>query len=346
MAWDKTKPAGGSKLSSAEHRANYLALARTLGGGNLVDDARFDIWAAGDAAVPTCYKVASGSPTIARCGTGLGDTARKVGPFCLKVTAGAAQVIIQQLLLTTGDFDDSFKAQPFNFGVWAKCANASKASMQLVDGVNTTASALNLTTDWEWLVPTTHHAVSDTGTYLGFQLVVAANQTVYFSGPTILFGEVAPEFALPSLWTDGTLYFPQASTVVVGNAKGGFAPTTPGIITHCQLNVLTAPTSAALIAGVDTWDGSAFQAVFSSQPQIAATATVGGAAPDGTYRYRCLSWQFNNDAPAAGSLLRFNVTQVGSGVAGSDLRAYVRARQLRNPLASFRAYDHYKQAVA
>jgi hypothetical protein len=85
---------------------------------------------------------------------------------------------------------------------------------------------------------------------------------------------------------------------------------------------------------VNTWDGAALTSMFSTRPQIGSTLFQGGAQPDTTYARRCFAANSGATRPTGGEIT-FDVDQVGSGVAGSDLRIEVRALEYQSPLERF-----------
>ena len=76
-------------LPTALGISTYATVTQLLGGIGGVNLAMNDddlLWPDGDAAAPDGYVVAGAGATTARCGTGLGDTTRKVGDFSAKLT--------------------------------------------------------------------------------------------------------------------------------------------------------------------------------------------------------------------------------------------------------------------
>lgn len=96
----------------------------------------------------------------------------------------------------------------------------------------------------------------------------------------------------------------------VGTSKGPLRRIDANVaLVSCYIYVKTAPTGAAIIVDVlkSTTPNGAFATIFSSVPQIAATTFSGN------------STGFASVNLSAGDYLRFDITQVGSTVAGSSL---------------------------
>lgn len=339
MGWDKTKPATNSALVSAEIRDNWTALETSLGGANLLADPTFRVWAAGDSAAPTHYVLAGAGAAVARTGTGLGDTSRKRGAFAAKVTSAAATATLSQDLLPTSAYDDGFDSVYVSCGAWVKCSSASKARIQITDGATTTSSSYHTGGGaFEWLT-ITGHQISASATKLTFQLSVEATSiAAIISGPTFVLGQVPPADYIPApvKIDEWVAYIP--GTLTTGTAKWRIESFRPGIVLDVHLVVGTAPTGQALIVDVNTFDGAANTSMFSTRPQIAASASRGDGQPDTTYARRCFAANFGSTNTTGGSLT-LDIDQVGSGTAGADLWAHIRHMSYARPLEAFLAYN-------
>ena len=91
-------------LKSQPGYATVTQLLGGIGGVNLVQNDDFLLWAAGDAAAPTGYVLAGVGAAVARIGTGLGDTDRKIGDFACKLTRAAADLTLTRTVLDTAAF--------------------------------------------------------------------------------------------------------------------------------------------------------------------------------------------------------------------------------------------------
>ncbi len=313
-----------------------------VGHGNWVYNDDLLIWPAGDAAAPVGYVQTGAGAAIARCGNGLADTTTKVGPFCMKVTRAAADTTVAQNLMNTTSFSAAgayWKGRKFGFGAWVNCAIGSIARLSFYDGVTTTDATNPVTGTtyhsgtglWQWLSGV--HTVSGTATQLAIQAkVLNSAGDAYFSGITAMPGTQAPAAWVPCPKVYGAAKLVRAGTLVVATDADEFQPARPLLVKDVQLACLTAPTGQAAIVDVNVWDGAAWQSMCSTKPQIAATARRGGVAPDGTYRYRCLTG--SRGTTVTNSLLNFDIDQVGSGVAGDTIYVHVRALQYARPQES------------
>lgn len=337
--WDPTKPVASSALSSGEIRNNWEGIGRSSGAVNALADNQFLVWAAGDAASPSYYTLSGAGATIARAGSGLGDTTRKWGLYSAKVTAGGgAAALFQQRLLTTTTYDDGFDGREVSAGAWVLCAGASAGRIQLLDGAGTTSSSYATAGSWTWL--TVARTIDAAAAGLTWRFEVAVSQTCYVSGPTVVLGPVVPLYPMHSHWVTVTFSCFLAGNQSVGNDKAGcsWEPQRPGIVRDVQLRVKTAPATQSIIVDLNTWDGAAYTSMYSTRPQIAAAATRGGAAPDGTYARRCFTGQFGSTLVTGGSL-SLDVDQVGSVTVGADLTVFVRTIVAARPLEGFLGYD-------
>jgi len=304
---------------------------------NLVINDTFLIWADGDASDPTCWTRSGAGSSTARAGTGLADTTRKVGDFCAKLTYGAATVTFYQEILDTTAYSalDALDGESVGFGAWVYSSAASQTRLYVADGATTTYSDYHTGgSAWEWLSLT--HDLSGSATYLrvGISIESGAANPVYLSGPTALLSEIAPTKWRPAKTIYGTLFFPVAGTVAVDTSTQFYVFQRPGIVLDTQLYVETAPTDAALIVDVNGGTGGT-TSMYSTLPQIASAAYGGAAAPDGTYQYRCFKGV--RGATVTSGILGVEVTQVGSTVAGADLKIMVRVLVYPDPFEGFLA---------
>lgn len=321
-----------------------LAQAGTLAGLNLIPNDRPILWSQGDSSAPDYTALSGAGATVARTGTGLGDTETvKYGPFAVKITYGSAAAKLTWSVMDAGAFLTGFRNRKVSFGCWAKASTASLASIVVDDGVTQTRGGQGGNGTYhtgggsaEWLYCT--HTISGSATKLEVSYEVAASGSAYFQMLTGLFSDIPPADWIPCRMQKGVIFIPIAGTLTTGTQKSTFLPGAPGIITDTQLFVKTAPTGAALIVDINTWDGAAFTTAYTTKPQIAISGTLGNAAPDGTYARRCFKPIFGSSA-AAGYAITADIDQIGSTVAGADLAIHVRIKQFIRELESLLAYD-------
>ena len=339
--WDATNPANSDYLVSSEIRQNWESIAYAIGSVNLIADPTFLIWPSETVNTLSTsglahYTVSGAGAQYRRSGTGLTATTRKVGKYCVQLTAGGgATGSLTQQLLTTTSYDDVFDLETFSAGCYVWCASSSAARISLYDGAGTVYSSYHTgNSTWQWLTLTkTIEAAADR---LAFNMEAASGVTAYFSGPTVIMGPIPPSTFKPSPVIYGSLYFQMTGTCTTGTQKATFSPSRPFIVKDTLLHAKTAPTGAAVIVDVNHWDGSAFQTMYATRPQIAASATIGSAQPDGTYRYRCFTGVHSS---ATDGLIDFDVDQVGSTVAGVDVSVHIRCLQFARPLEAFLGHN-------
>lgn len=316
------------------------AFAQTVGNVNLLADPTFLIWPAGDAAAPAHWSVTGAGVAIARSGTGLGSTVRKVGDFAAQVTQAAATATIQQQLLPAASFTrfSFLQGQSVSAGAWLR-GTTNNCTISISDGVGTsTSAAVTPDATFHWVTVT--RTLDLSATNLVFAMTVGTNgATCYLSGPTMVLGPIPPAYYQPAPMHYETVNLYIAGVQTVGTDKVRHLFPRPAIVKDVQLIIKTAPTGAALIVDVNSWDGAAFTSIYSTRPQIAAAATTGGAQPDSTYARRCFTLYTGSGAAAAGSYLSVDVDQIGSGVAGSDLWVFVRYLMYNRPLEEALGYS-------
>lgn len=341
QTWDATKPATSGLLVSADIRSNWTALAQTIGGVNLVADPTFLIWPDGDAAAPAHYSLSGVGATIARTGTGLGDTVRKVGEFAVKVTSGGgATGVLEQQLLSTAAYTraDYLDGQTVSCGAWLRgVASATAIRLGIYDGVGTTYSSYGANGSWSWVTAT---RTIDAGATLLAVRAEATSGTItgYVSGVTCVLGPVSPAYFQPAPVVYRNVDWFIGGTQTTGISKRYYISARPAIVKDVQMLVVTPPTGANFIIDVNQWTSS----MFSTRPTVVATQYWGQAAPDTTYSARCLkgsSYSGTGSTDQQRSTLILDIDQVGSGTAGSDLYVWVRLLEFARPLEQFLTYS-------
>lgn len=334
-AWDRTKPASSSALVSADLRNNWTAIGQSQGAVNLLADNTFLIWAAGDSAAPSYYVLGGGGASVARSGTGLGDTTRKWGPYAAKVTAAGASAYLQQTVLSSSSYDDGMDGREWSVGAWVYCASASSGRIALYDGVNTNSSSYATAATWTWLTAT--QTVDASATQLLFSFEVATTKTCYLSGPTAILGPVTPEYPQPSVTEERQMTFFFPGNCATSTDKAWFSMDRPALLREVQLHAVTAPTTQALIADVEVYNGASWNSAYSTRPQIAAAGTSGSAAPDATYRYRTFAAMHGTTTTDARG--RVQIDQCGSGTVGADVTVLLRFLTFARPMEQFLLYS-------
>lgn len=304
---------------------------------NCVLNDTFIIWAAGDSAAPTGWTLAGTGAACARAGTGLADTKRKVGDFCAKLTFGSATLTLSQDVLPTAAFSrvDHLKSEPVGFGAWVWADAASQSRVYVTDGVTTSYSSYH-TGDgsWQWL--SVEHTLSGSATKLqvGISVGSGAANPAYFSGPTLIFSDIAPANWRPTPNVVGTVFLPSAGAQSTGTAKGWYTFNRMAIVKHIECNLRTAPTGATTFK-VDVNKGG--NSMLNSVIAFTASDKNAGKAPDGTYANYCFAGNTLASGTTITDELTFDVDAVGSTIAGSDLAVKIRCLVFVDPFESVKA---------
>lgn len=354
-----TKPSLGARLDVALEPDGDLILPEAVveetefkysrGFRNLIVNDQFLLWPISDAAQPGGWVLAGAGGTIARTGTGLGDTERKHGKFAAKVTSalGVKTTLTQTLLDAAVVADPTFFSYKLSVGTRAKTGTASRVTISVNDGVTETASSAHSGSGvggpegdgWEWLSVT--HTISPSATKIDVVLNISAGTAIsaYWSGVVAILSEIAPGDWFPAdvelveyrHFISGSL---SAATDIVRFPVSGY-----GILRDIQMVAKTAPTGNSIRIDVNQWDGAAFSSVFAAAAQINDGVNRGSRAADGTYARRCLVPEISTGAATQAGELSIDIDGVGSGTAGADVSLVIRILQYTSPWASLRAYD-------
>ncbi len=315
--------------------------ATVVGTGNLVPNDLLLLWSQGDAAAPDHTVLTGAGAAVARTGTGLVDTQKMgYGDFAAKVTYGAAPSRLTWSILNTTEFVRAalLKGRKVSFGALVKTTIASHASIVVDDGITTTASAFHTGGGAvEWLTVT--HTISASATKLAVYFLVSAPGSAYVGAMTGVLSDIAPAAWIPCSMVRGVYHFSIAGVLTTGLSKGVTRPGGPAIVTDIQARVETAPVGADLIIDINTYDGAAVTTMTTTKLVIIAGSFHGGVVPDGAYARRCVHGSFGAGAAVGGDILTYDIDQVGSGVAGSDLIIEVRYRQYVRPFSQLLQFD-------
>lgn len=325
--------------------ADYATVNQLLGGiggTNLVMNDDFLLWPGGDGAVTDGDVLAGTGVSIARTGTGLGDTTRKVGDFCAKVTRGTTDASLTRSVLSGSAFTRA------NFiiglyaaaGCWVKCASANSARLSIYDGVGYTNSSYHTGGGaWEFLAVTRQVNVAADRLELICQVNNSA-VSAYFSGRTLFLidSNLSLPRYVPCPVIYGAAHFAVFGNIDVATNVGRFTPSRSGIVKDVEVHLLTPPTGQAAIIDVNSGNGTTQDSMFATRPQIAATESFGNAQPDGTYEHRCLVGFSGSTPSGLNQQLTVDVDQKGSGTAGANLSVEVRIMQYQSALERFQSY--------
>lgn len=308
---------------------------------NLLRNDTYLMWSGGDAAIPDFWAL-DGSPTLARTGTGLGDTQRKVGDFAISITNAGT---IYQRVLDAGIWAavDHFETDEVSFGCWLYSSVASHVRLNIADGSSeSNSSAHTGTPGWEW-IELAGHTISAAATHLQAEIEVLANGTAYVSGPTFVFGGYAP----PRHWPC-TMQHAAAGYRFIGTPDTGDGVWATPFFQPFFIDAVMAYSEGAcsgdFTIDVEVGDGDSagtWNSIFSGAKAIINnTYRFGTAVPDGTYRYRCYPGAagIDDEVTSSQKVIRLNFDAINGASDGSVL---IGGRQFVDPLAQFKAYDDF-----
>lgn len=313
------------------------AQAAQLPQSNVVLNDTFIIWPAGDSSAPAGWTLAGTGAAVARAGTGLGDTKRKVGDFCAKVTYGSATLTLSQDVLPTAAFSrvNHLQGEDVGLGAWVWADAASQSRVYVTDGVSTTYSSYH-TGDgtWQWL--SVAHTLSGSASKLtvGISVGSGASNPAYLSGVTLIFGEVAPDNWRPTPNLESTVGWSKTGGQSTGTAKGWFTFGRMSIVKHIECHLRTAPTGATTFK-IDVNKGG--NSMLNTVIAFTASDKNAGKSPDGTYQYRCFAGNTLESGTIITDELTYDIDAVGSTIAGSDLSVSVRFVEFVDPFESVKA---------
>lgn len=312
-------------------------VAATLPQSNVVLNETFIIWAAGDSAAPSGWTLAGTGAAAARAGTGLGDTNRKVGDFCAKLTFGTTTLTLSQDVLPAAAFSrvNHLQGTTVGLGAWVKAATGTQARIYVTDGVVTTYSDYHAGDgSWTWL--SLSHDISGSASKLtvGISVEGSAANPVYFSGPTLLLASLPPTDWRPTPNIVSTVGWSVSGVQTVGTTKGSFLFNRMAIAKYIQCTLQTAPTGGTTFKVDVNKNGST---MLGSVIAFTASDKAAAKAPDGTYAQYC--WAGANIASGTSltDQLTFDVDAVGSTIAGADLTVMVRFLEYVDPFESVKA---------
>lgn len=321
------------------------AQAKSLAGINLVPNDCFICWSYGDTNPPDFVTLSGAGAAVQRCGTGLADTQTVgYGDFCARLTYGAALARLSIDLIPTVDFvrATGLRGRKVSFGCRVKSNIANHARIVIDDGVSSTASTYHTGAGGiEWL--SVVHTMSGSASKLTIHMEVPSAGAAYFGALTSLLSDLAPADWIPCLMEKENMYVFLPGAQTVGTYKTLRASPGVGIVTDVQLRAITGPVGSALKVDVLSWDGvSVFATMFATLPQIADGFNSAGQEPDGIYARRCLRGFWVVGAPTvplARSYFRVDITQVGSGTAGSDLTIEIHVRKFIRAFEQLLSYN-------
>lgn len=189
-------------------QATLVSVAQSqtfIGAQSLARNDDLTAWSGGGSAAPDNFTLTGAGATVARTGSGEGDTFTfGAGRYAVKVTSAGAEAKLTQDIIASADFGfyTEVKGRKVAFACKCKASVPSLASIVCDDGVTTTrgGSTGNGTyhpgdgnTAWIYGV----HTISNSATKLSFYADVASSGSAYFGGFVFLWSDIAPSDWIP-----------------------------------------------------------------------------------------------------------------------------------------------------
>ena len=310
-------------LKAITGAASVDNIATQLGQPNLMHDSLLMLWAAGDSSAPVGWTLTGAGAAIARTGSGggsyeasaPGDTTKmKYGKFAAKITRGSADAKLTKTVVSTTQFPTGLQGRKVSVVVRAKSSIASQASFIVDDGVTTTRGGTGGNATYhtgggaEELLYATH-TISGSATKLDLQLEVAGSGSAYFGAIAVVISDVVPKDWFPERWGQLIITQQQRGNCTAANLLNEFryAHQNPAFLVNTLIKCKTAPTTQAIIVRPAKTSATY---PYSTNPSIAAGATLGAKVPEGTYANRCFT---------ATDIFVWDVTQCGTGTVGDEI---------------------------
>lgn len=190
QTWDRTKPATGSPLVSAEVRGNFQALDNSTGQVNLIEDPTFQLWPSGTSSAPYGWTLAGTGAAVAQ-ETG-GPNLNGLGPYAAKVTYGSAAATLSRDVLSTSTMLTYFRGKTISVGIGVKTSTASQTRVEIADGVGSSYSSYHTGGGaYEWLTAT--RTLDATATKMTVSWRVETSGSAYAQGVTVILGPIPPQ---------------------------------------------------------------------------------------------------------------------------------------------------------
>lgn len=325
---------------SVAGQASQSDIANILGYHNVVGNDDFLVWPDGDTSAPGYYVLAGAGGTIARCGTALADTTRKIGDFCAKLTRSGVDVTLTQTLLSASSFPraDFLKGKYLPFGCWVWSDTAGCAKISVADGVVVTDTT-DHPGDSAWHFLTAVHPINAAATKLEiYPQIHGSNASAYFSGMCAIpvDGNYAITRWTPCPTTYGFLHFEFPGVIANGTDTRRTSFHRLGIIKDIQVALKTAGTTINFDVLTNASAVPAYESALSATLAMGTGKFGGTQSFHATYARRCLRGAFGT-APAARSLVSIDVSNVAASPADGaiSIRVLVYAR----PLERFLQYN-------
>jgi len=319
-------------------------LANSLQGANLCANPTFIMWPDGDTSAPAYWALSGTGATIARTGTGLGDTTRKVGNYAAQVTFGSATARLQQTLLDAAIWaaNDHWEGETVSLSVWVWTASASKVRAFWYTGTAGYEYSSYHTGDSTWQRLEVSETILATATELSFGVEISGTGNFYMSGAVPILSQTPSDKFIPARTTRGAIVWSLVGVPTTGDGQRFFVPSRDMMLTDVQIYAKTAPAGGPLTIDIERGDGTTFVSLFAVVPSVDDGKEFAWQEVDtATYARKFVEPAFvdngdNGAAGAANSLLRLNVDAVN---AAADIVICLRGWQYSRPLEDALAYN-------
>jgi hypothetical protein len=319
-------------------------LAASLAGQNLAANPTFIMWPDGDTSAPAYYSLSGAGATIARTGTGLGDTTRLIGDFCAFVTYGSATARLQQTLLDAGVWpaNDHLEGEKIAYSVWVKSSTVAKVRAFVYTGTAGYEYSSYHTGGGSWERLEVVETILATATELSVGVEISGTGNFYMSGPCPMLSNTAPTRFVNSQAQRGSIVWSFSGSPPTGDGQRHFIPSRVIKLTDVQIYAKTAPSGGAFTIDIERGDGSTWVSVLAATMSVDDGKEFAWQEVDtGTYARKFVEPAFvdngdNGDAGATNSVLRLNIDAVNGA---ADITIIVRGWQYARLLEDALAYN-------
>jgi hypothetical protein len=343
MALNLNKPADNTLGDASEIRANQDAFAQSMYGVNFIPNGDFLIWPS--SAMPAHFTSSGVAPTVTR------DTVTVVRQgWALKAVGGAGEGFVSYNAIPSARWHNGWRAKTIHIGCWLYSSSTNSVRLFIngggADGPQYSSYHAG-GSSWEWV--TLSHALPNDATSMTLGISIGNTKTGYAWGLTGgQFGTPPQDFVAPPVGR-GFLHFPYVGTVAATGdyETNGLEFCKPALILGSKATCKTAPLTTGMTWNVGklTTAPSTFAALYTSNPQIAASSRRGDAS---IYSPTHANWEtrcFNGNVTPGSSLVAntfLGVTIVSpGGTAAADARIAVEVLQYQDPLAGWKTAGEF-----
>ena len=315
--------ANGLPVAGSTTITQSIALGM-LGGFNPIRDSAFLIWPGAAATATPIHWSLGGGGTI----TWIKSTPTpKIGFIAARLTGTAATYLYQDIAIQAS-YLPMLQSRKLGFGAWVYATTANQARLGMLDSASAQSYSSYHTGDgtWQWLSGT--FTVAAGATSITFRLNCETNgNNISITGPTVVFSDYAPLYALESRYEMDTYRFWIAGNVAVANDLAFISVGRASKFVAAGISVQTSPVGADIRGMWEVRSGGAWVALY--------TAVTDLKIIDGQVTGYCVPTNLNHHETCVDAMtvvssvipnnrvMRFNLSQVGSGTAGAGMYGYV-----------------------